>query len=200
MTTQTLTLAFKGTRTYIQGPDLFNAMMVADPDIPLSKLRFTVHGFVHSPNCLLHSTDSKLALNEIPDIRARCQFDAQGRSHWLALTELPGDAQTGPRAEYDEQALIGLCQLDGDRISLDQHSPFSFIESIVSMNKYLHQQLFKEVTGKWLFTRIDLDTLCDNRTGLALHFKHNMNFRLTKSDILVDQHKVGELYFSLVDA
>jgi hypothetical protein len=142
--------------------------------------------------------DSKLALNEIPDIRARCQFDANGSTHWLAVTEATGDISTGTRTDYDEQSLIDLCHLENDTVNLNQPSPFTFIESLVSMNKYLHQQLFKEVTGKWLFTRIDLNTLCDNRTNLSLQFKHNMNFRLTKSDVLVDKHKVGELYFSLV--
>ena len=66
------------------------------------------------------------------------------------------------------------------------------------MNKHMHQQMFPEAVGKWIFTRIDLEAVCDARENLALDFKHNMNYRLTKSDILLGGNKTGDLYFSLV--
>ena len=194
-----ITFQFKGARNYIQGPDIFNAMTVADTDgIILNNIRFSVHGFVHKSLCHLYSSDTKEALNTVPDIRARCQFDKNGITQWLVLTESDGDTAFVERNEYDEDRVISLCRLQDDGIILTQKSPFSFIETIVSMNKRLHQQLFPEVIGKWVFTRIELDTACYERENLALRFRHNMNYRLTKSDVLVNGEKLGDIYFSLV--
>jgi hypothetical protein len=102
------------------------------------------------------------------------------------------------RYEYDEARVVSLCSIVGDDITLTKKSPFTFIETLVAMNKHLHQRMFPEAPGKWLFTRIDLTVGCDDRENLALRLRHNMNYRLTKSDILVDGRKVGDLYFSLV--
>lgn len=198
MTIRQIEFQFKGTRNYIHGTDMFNAMISAHLNTVVNNIRFAVHGFVHTPICQLHMADSKEALNEVQDIRARCQFDANGSTHWLVLTQAEGDASSGGRYDYDEEQLIALCRIENETISLAQHSPFTFIENIVAMNKHMHQQLFPEVVGKWIFTRIDLDADYDERENLALHFKHNMNYRLTKSDILVNGNKVGDIYFSLV--
>lgn len=189
---------FKGTRNYIQGPDIFNAMISARANTVINNIRFTVHDFVRSHLCQLHLTESKDALNNLQNIRARCQYDENGITHWLALTKADGDAASAGRYEYNEEPLIALCHLEKEIITLSQQSPFTFIETIVAMNKHMHQQLFPEVAGKWIFTRIDLNAFCDERENLALHFKHNMNYRLTKSDILVNGNKAGDLYFSLV--
>jgi len=191
-------LPFKGTRNYIQGPDIFNAMTTLQTGECLNNIRFTVHDFVRSPSCRLHLTESKQALSDIKDIRARCHYDADGIKYWLALTQVEGEAASGIRYEYDEERLTSLCHIENDVVSLNQQSPFTFIETIVSMNKHLHQQLFSDVVGKWIFTRIDLDSFCNEREHLVLKFKHNMNYRLTKTDILVNGGKVGDLYFSLV--
>lgn len=189
---------FKGKRDYIHGTDMFNAMVSAYPSADINNIRFTVHDFVRTPLCLLYVADSKDALSEVADIRARCQFDVNGATHWLALTQGEGDATSGGRFEYDEERIVSLCRMEKDGIVLAQPSPYTFIENIVAMNKHMHQQLFPEVVGKWIFTRIDLLAFCEARENLALHFKHNMNYRLTKSDILVNSAKIGDIYFSLV--
>lgn len=189
---------FKGARKYIQGPDIFNAMVSSCPSAGMNNIRFTVHDFVYTPVCRLYLADSKETLNEVADIRARCQFDVNGATRWLAVTQGAGDATSGARYGYDEERIISLCRMAGEGIALAQQSPFSFIETVVSMNKHMHQQLFPETVGKWIFTRIDLAAFCDAREKLALQFRHNMNYRLTKSDILVNGTKVGDIYFSLV--
>ncbi|WP_150048056.1 MULTISPECIES: hypothetical protein [Methylomonas] len=101
---------------------------------------------------------------------------------------------------YDEERVTSQCRIEGDGIWLIGESPFSFIETLVSMNKYLHQQLFPDAVGKWIFTRIDLDQESDAQSGLALLLKHNLNYRLTKSEILLDGKRLGDIYFSLVAA
>lgn len=189
---------FKGARKYIHGTDMFDVIVSTYPREDINNIRFTVHDFVHIPRCQLYLTGSKEELNSVSNIRVRYQFDVNGTTQWMALTEAEGDATSGGRYEYDEERVISLCRMVNEGIVLVQPSPFTFIESIVAMNKHMHQQLLPEAIGKWIFTRIDLAAICDARANLALQLKHNMNYRLTKSDILVDGNKVGDLYFSLV--
>jgi hypothetical protein len=190
---------FKGSRSYIQGPDIFNAMIgEGGAAAELSNIRFSVHDFVRTPICRIYQGSSKEEINSVHDICARCQFDVDGITRWLVMTQDSGDAASGKRNDYDEARVVGLCRMEGEGITMVGQSPFTFIETIVSMNKHMHQQLFPEVAGKWIFTRIDLEQGCMAQEKLALQFRHNMNYRLTKSDILVDGKKIGDLYFSLV--
>lgn len=190
---------FKGERTYIHGPDMFNTMLEASvPTSEISNIRFTVHDFVHTPLCKLYQTENKSELSEVVDIRTRCQFEINGCTHWLALTEYTSDVLSSGRYVYDESLIVRLCDFQNEKVSIEGKSPFTFIETVVAMNKYMHEQLFPSVSGKWIFTRIDLDSNCNAREKLELRFKHNMNYRLTKSDVLVDGVKVGDIYFSLV--
>lgn len=189
---------FKGARNYIQGPDLFNAMMdLGYPLEDLRNIRFLAHQFVSSPVCEIYSTTDKEELSRIPDIHARCQLEAGGVPYWIALRPLAFEGP-GKRGDYDEESLIASCRWQGETICLTRHSPFTFIETVVSMNKHMHQRLFPDAAGKWIFTRVDLDAGCAEREHLELHFRHNMNYRLTRSEILANGQKLGDLYFSLV--
>lgn len=191
---------FKGSRKYIHGTDMFNALTKMYPTADISNLRFSVHDYVLVPECRIYYADSQEELNSLIGIRVRCQFDVGGVTQWLALAhnDVPC-VSAGGRYEYDEDRVISLCSLDNDGITLSNNSPFSFIETVVAMNKYMHQQMFRAADGLWLFTRIDLHVGCSARENLALRFRHNMNFRLTKSDIMLDGQKVGDMYFSLVN-
>lgn len=189
---------FKGNRNYLHGTDFFNAMTAGYPATALQNIRFSVHGFVSEPDCQIYVTDYEEEINAVADIRARCQFDVDNQTKWLVLT--PGIAKKSPkhRYEFDEEQILSCCSKNDNTISLCTQSPFSFIENIVAMSKHLHQYLFPEVQGQWLFTRIELTRGSDRRDSIGLTLKHNMKYRLTKSDIIVDGQKIGDLFFSLL--
>lgn len=189
---------FKGARGYIHGTDMFNTMLPAHSHPTLANIRFTVHEFIYTPKCRLYRASSKEELGNVVDVRARCQFDEKGVTHCLALTQGSGNAASGERYEYDEERLIALCSMEADRITLRHRSPFTFIENVVAMNKHLHQQLFPDAMGTWVFTRIGLERGCDQREKLVLRLRHNLQYRLTRSDILVGGQKLGDLFFSLM--
>lgn len=198
MQARQVTFKFKGARNYIQGTDMFNAVISGATGATIENIRFTIHDFVHTPVCQLYSADNKEDLSDVQGICARFQYDENGITHYFALTESDGDVNSAERHEYDEDRIVSLCALEQDKIILKAYSPFTFIETVVSMNKHMHQQLFPDAPGKWIFTKIDLDAAIDARDNLALQLKHNMNYRLTKSDILLNNNKVGDIYFSLV--
>lgn len=191
---------FKGTRDYIHGTDMFNVIMeVREPPAALTNIRFFIHDFVRTTMCQLYITESKKSLNGVEDIAVRCQMDIDGITHWIAIVQDSKDNANERRYAYDESLFVSLCSIERDGIKLNLLSPYSFIETIVGMNKYMHQQLFPELIGKWIFTRIDMPFFCDAHEKLALKIRHNMNNRLTKSDIEVDGKKVGDIFFSLVN-
>jgi len=190
---------YKGERDYIQGPDMFNTLMDTSKSTAIySNIHFTIHDFVRTARCQLYVTDNNESLDTLDDIAVRCQLDIDAITHWLAIAPLANDNTIKERYAYDESEIISLCDMLDDGIVLSQLSPFSFIETIVAMNKHMHQQLFPEVAGKWIFTRIDLPFSCDARENLALRLRHNMNYRLTKSDIEFNGKKIGDIFFSLV--
>jgi len=199
METHKIEFEFKGMRDYIHGPDIFNRLTRAAGTGHLSKIRCTIHEFVRTPECNLYLFDNKDELAKIKNICAIYQFDEGGKRRWIVLTEQGGDASTGGRYEYDEEPFVSTCRIENEGVSMTQQGPFTFIENIVAMCKHMHLQFFPEVQGKWIFTRIDLDAICEARENLALQLRHNMNYRLTKSDILLDGKKIGNLYFSLVN-
>jgi hypothetical protein len=152
---------------------------------------------IQTSTCQLYLSNDKEELNDLPRICARCHFDENGATRWLVLTPENDNSASKVRYQYDEDRLTSLCRIEGKKISLVQKSPFTFIESVVAMNRHLHKQLFSGAAGRWLFTGIDLQRGCDEREKLTIDFKHNMNYRLTKSDILIDEKKVGDIFFSL---
>lgn len=189
---------FKGSRDYIQGTDMFNTLMGQFTSPTMTNIRFTIHDFIRTAMCQLYLTTTKESLKNIENIAANCQLDIDGITHWMAITHDSTKNHTGGYP-YDEDRILSLCSIIEDRITLNnQISPHSFIETIVAMNKHMHQQLFPEISGKWIFTRIDLPVFYDTRKNLSLRLRHNMNYKLTKSDIEVDGNKVGDIFFSLV--
>lgn len=192
---------YKGTRDYIHGTDMFNAIMEAsNPSSARSNILFTINDYVRTAMCKLYLTSSKESLEEVKDIAVRCQLDIDGITHWVAIVQDERDSGERERYSYDESQILSLCGTVGEGISLSQLSPYTFIETVVAMTKHMHQQLFPDISGKWVFTRILLPLFCDVKKGLAIRLRHNMNYRLTKSDIEVDGNKVGDIFFSLVNA
>jgi len=193
-----VTFRYKGDRDYIQGPDMFNMFMRQFSEKNINMIRFSVHGFIKQVTCELYVSTDKTDLDKISGLEARCQGDVDGVLQYMGLkpSSVPG-AEAG-RYAYDEADLIRHCHVLEDGITLQGQSPFSFIETIVAMKKKLMESMFSEVEGKWVFTRIDLPQFCNTSADLEIQFKHNMNFRILKSDILLNGDKVGDLYFSLV--
>ena len=188
---------YKGDRDYIQGPDMYNEMLKPFINNNVCEIGFSAHSFLQEPSGYLCVSDNKQDIDSIKNIKARMQFRKNEDMVWLALLERKNDEPVS-RVEYEEQLVINYCQFGSDGVELLVDRPFSFIETLVSMKKAMLQRMFEGVEGKWVFTRVDFPQYCNSRSGLAVKFKHNMNFRLLKSDILVDGNKVGDIYFSLV--
>lgn len=193
-----LEFCFKGGRDYIHGTDMFNALVGVHPTVMLHKVHFTIHGFVRTPRCEVYRTDSREALRELRDVKVHASFDLGGITQLIALKEA-STLEPARSYEYSEDRVTSLCDVHDHGIALKRESPFTFIETVVAMNKHMHQTLFADATGKWLFTGIYLEEHgCDRREGISLHIGHNVNYRLTRAEIVHNGQVIGNLFFSMV--
>lgn len=202
MKIKTIEFSYKGTRNYIHGTDMFNRMMTEIATRTLvEQIVFTVHNVVHSTKCHLYCSKDKILINKLDNIAVRCKYEIEGSIHWMAISEAEDTEHQSEkkRIAYDESKITDLCNMIDNGITLSGKSPYSFIETVVAMNKYMLQQLFPDVTGKWLFTRIDLPILCSQNKNINLILRHNMNYKLIKTEIKSGGEFVGNIFFSLVN-
>jgi len=187
---------FKGNRDYIQGPDIYNAIMGAHRPDTVSNVHFVIHDFVRTTRCEVFQAESQRDLREIRDIKVRAKFEVSGVTQWVALKSAAASGPFG-RYEYSEDRITSLCNVEPRGIVLDGESPYTFIETVVAMNKHMHRTLFTDAVGQWLFTGIDLLRGCNARERIALRCGRDVNYRLTRTEIVHDGQPIGNIFFSL---
>lgn len=199
LNTKQIRLPFREDRTYIQGADLYNTMIDNVGDKHVYDIRFSVHGFIRNNDCLLYATDKSSEIESTLSCPAhlRCKFD--NREHFLCIGENPSGQSRNKRIPYDENRIHELCRIEDTSISIPITSPFSFIETVVSMNKRLMWKLFPEANGQWVLTKIHLDNRFEEQKGFTVQLVHNMELRLVKSRILYAEEQIGHIFFSLIE-
>jgi hypothetical protein len=189
---------FKGDRKYIQGPDIFNSIYNGHKQY--SNIVFTIHEFIVNPACIIIESKDRSEIEKNEDIKVRYYYMDKGQKHFGCVLEDLAVETKQEFYEYDEQSIIDKCQIDGSKLILKESSGFTFIESVVAMNKYLHNCIYPELDGKWVFTRIDLPEFVNYDKNIHIEILHNMNNKLTKSAIQINEEVIGYIYFSLVNA
>lgn len=193
-------MSFKGSRDYLHGTDMFNAIcreLPADTiSSPKAPLKLAIHR-VAQTQCDLLLLDSGEQAAKPASLVAEFAFKSSGKDiiGWLVET---GRAVEG-RYPYDEKTIEGLCVIEGESIEIKGESGFTPIEVAVCMTKTLHYRLYPIAQGKWVFTKLELIRSFDAKDAalFRIEAKHNLNNRLTKSSILVNGDAVGNIYFSV---
>lgn len=198
--TYELDFFFKGKRNYITGADIYQK------SIELIKNKFElsiiskIGMFIHK-ECR-NNFDVQILTNKKTHRHTgvACVFSFLCNEDQYTLVMQENDKCVSGRVEYPEEQILTACSvLDSERqISLDVHLPFTMIEIIVAMNKKLLERLYPDSTGRWLFTRLQLnealkESFCDK---VSLKMVHNLRNQLVKSLINVDQTEIGFIYFS----
>lgn len=192
-----LTLNFKDSRNYIQGPDLVNALLERFAKRRLTHLNFTVHRMVNNVIGQLYLTECLQASKTIASPHASAQLTVDDQSYWAVFLFQENKPTAPARQNYDETQVTRLCEIQENGIQLSAPYPFSFVETIVSMYKNLLKTIYPNA-GKWLFTKLILKEPIPYEGTLRIVHQHNFNFKLVKADIWVDGQFLGELYFSLI--
>jgi hypothetical protein len=195
-----LKFCFKGSRNYVQGGDIYNAVsdwLAANGCADATALDLSMHRL-----CSQNLTGE---ISDVPDpVRGEndkllVRFKSGGQAYTLLLRE-SGEPITG-RNPYPEEDILKAASFDPDSrsISVSEPLPFTNIEIVVALNKELLKRLFPEVTGKWYFTRLQLDRPL-GQTGarkIRVQFSSHFNFKLTCSFIELESARLGIIFYSI---
>lgn len=201
MKTIPMNFRFKGRRTYVHGPDIYNSLLRCVGDLlpvdQVRRFRLTMHGFV-TRACVLTLGEPGEIISRPGDAKAECVFEFADQRMIGWLTEL--EAPVTESYEFDEARIEGACVADGDIIRVSGSTGYSAIEVAVSMTKQLHNRLFPNPGAAWVVTGFDLRRIPSDGEAerFEIRFRHNFNNRLTKSELFVGGECIGVVYFSLV--
>jgi len=191
-----LEFCFKGDRTYVHGTDIYNKTLeIFSNDMKDEKFDLSFHGVVKK-NILL----SNIRPEDEDLIKFVCKYNGENDERKI-FYGIERDLNIDCRYAYPENDICQLSDLDFETkaVNLHKDTSYSFVENCVALNKYLLENLFPDVDGKWYFTRLQLSkTQLKNAYPLKLSFKANFNFKLLKTEIFVADQFVGYIYFSLV--
>ena len=194
-----LEFCFKGNRTYVQGPDIFDTVM-AYLSIRFSSMvnvKYTAYNMLHK-NATLVLTNKVIKKN-YSTINSLISFVADDLKYYAVISENHNDIIC--RKEYFEDIVNDNAIIHGEEIIFHNILPDSYTEIAVSMNKLFLKRTI-DVEGKWIVTKFDYFDFASikNIQGkeIKLELKQNLNNTLTKSKMYLDNQEVGHLYFSLI--
>lgn len=190
-----LNFCFKGNRDYVHGTDIFNNLIKKlKTEIINSKLDLSFHGIAKTN---IHLSYKK------PDNEEQLKFVLKytnTENDKIILYGVENGVPIKCRYEYEEEKInkASNINLENKEVILKHDTSFDFIENVVAMNKSLLEKIFGKLDGKWFFTRLQLNELSGYNYPLRLELKANFNFKLTKTEIFLNDKSIGFIYFSLV--
>jgi hypothetical protein len=195
-------MCFKGSRTYLHGTDLYNALCEKVPrlsGLPVqAPVRIVIHRLVtHECDILLGAVGESIEKPERPWAEFTFSTDQGMIAGWMCET----DRDVACRYEYAEERIEVKSALNDSKkeIVIHEDTGYSPVEVAVAMTKKMHNAMCP-TKAKWLFTRLELKRLlqASDAHNLRIRLEHNFNNRLTKSSLLSDGEAIGYIYFSLL--
>jgi hypothetical protein len=194
-----LVFNFKGTRTYIQGPDMVNSVLetASGPgsEGAVRDLKFSINRMISS-NADLEYGENLPDDGQLPAASISWSSGSkQIRGRLLQTADVPTCRQN-----YDESLVQSACRTDraSKTIVIGADSPFTPIETYVSMTKALHQQVMPDAAGKWVFCRLESPTWPPQgpMAGTCVSLVQAVGTRLTKNRVEKHGKLVCWIYFS----
>lgn len=196
-----LEFCFKGNRTYVQGPDILDAVLkILETNFDSNQIcdiKYSAHDMLLA-NARLVITD-KFNNDDYKKINSIVTFKIDNKKYYAVVTE--SDKKIVCSNAYSEETVRNGSIIDGSKITFKNVLDDSISELIVSMNKYFLQKTVREDT-KWIVTKIEYKNFMDlnavKEKSLRLTLTNNFNNKLTKSTIHVEDKEIGYLYFSSI--
>ena len=194
-----LDFCYKGTRTYVQGPDIFDAVVniISKEFNSIEDIKYAAHEMLHN-NAAMYLTN-KVMKSDYPTINSLINFIGDGNRYYVVISE--NDQLIECSTEYSEETVQRQSEIKYNSISFVNVLDDSYTEIVVSMNKHFLNQSVEE-KGKWIVTKFDYYNLEDianiKNREIKLELVQNFNNKLTKSLLFLDGKEVGHLYFSLI--
>jgi hypothetical protein len=187
-----LTLCFLGQRDYLQGTTLFDALEPWYADG--SGIRFKIGQMMKTDRVAVE--EASAGTFDISRYAATLLWrDASGERR-LGVIPLPPSAKP-ERAPFNEEAITGRAQWDGQQVTLIGQRGESLVRTVVALNKaLLFSVLSPPLPGQWLFTRLELRRPVPVFERLQLTYTSNVGLAAVSTAIEVDRANVGSVMFS----
>lgn len=175
-----LRLPFLGTRTYLHGTTLFDALReLAEP----GPLAFKFSRLIESDRVLVSDSGEAWASLSHPDRK-------------LCVRPLPRSDEV-ERRPYDESLVTGRANFGSHLATLSPAWPFSFVATVVP----LHKELLKRNVpiardGQWLFTHLQIERIPDASEPLELRVRAVLPGRMAQSAVQASGIPIGRITFS----
>lgn len=192
-----LTVPFKGKRNYIQGPDLYNFIFQGLKADSVRELRFAVHSFIETSHLVRYSTEDYKMTPTYSSAPVKSTFFRNGKMVYRYIVPDETQPVRTDRIEYNEALILENCRFAENAIISCGESPYTFMETVVSMNKILLGKQYPDLTGKWIFNKAEMAYLCNEVRDLKVKLFQNVGFRLFKSKVFRGSEFLGHLYFSM---
>jgi hypothetical protein len=189
-----LETTFKGSRHYIHGSDLFNAVQSAAQGMPggegvyISRLGFN-HFAYHQCELYLDEcvgSNSTVAEGEL-------KF-TDGSHKRFCLRE--GTRKPTERNPYDEDSMVAVAAYSEQSATLQAPISYTTIEVVIALTKVLNYRLATPKQGKWVFGKIELNqSLPEIRKFITVTRTKAIPGRFSVNEIVIDGGIVGAIQF-----
>lgn len=195
-----LNFSFKGDRTYVQGPDIFDQIYnsLGLNYNKFSSISFSVHNFLNKSKASLLNVTNHENISKDSLIALFIFDDNQNITNKYALYDDILNDYERPKISYDESIVTNHSIINENNITLS-YIKYSFLETIVSMNKFLLSNLFDKIKGKWIFTKISLISCnIDEINNLKISYVSNFKNKIFKSTVFLNSKEIGIIFFNLI--
>ena len=189
---------FKGDRDYLHGTDILPATLnvLKGEQIPnaITNIDIVFHALARTCLTLSASAPPGAAIN------AQLKCDINGERKKFVLTE--DGRPILERCAYPEDQIVAATDISpaAGTATCAVALPFTNIERWVAMVKALHQAVYPEARGKWLFVRGRFDGYeeqCQTGAKHQVIVESSFGNKLTRSTLLIDGQKRGDIFFAL---
>jgi hypothetical protein len=192
-----LSLPLLGSRSYLQGTTLMDALLLfasEDGRLDLRDIEFHAHRIIHTDRIALETSQEDARPEDADAFMLAKRPDGLLA---IAVRAAP-PSPTLPRIPFDESLIFGPARFEAGRVCVNRIPQFSVATTSVSLHKAL---LTREVShprpGRWLFTRAEFayapaswERICVIReAALAKH-------TFIRSGVHLDGTRLGAIYFN----
>jgi len=188
-----LSLALKGERSYVQGPDICHAL--ADTIGEVSNVMIQFHDMSSHHLVAYWVTKSEIVrMRSEPSFSGLMVYQDQNKEKKFVVVTQDAERPIANRVSYDESKVIEGASIENQQITQLTPGCGNFFERVVALNKRLLNEVVE--LHPWIFSRIDLVSLPLNPQQLIVHLETAIGGRTYKSSILGDDGSLGSIYFS----
>lgn len=195
-----LDLAFRGSRDYLHGTDLYETIThLPGLDVGTGSLGITFHSRLRNQPDLLLLDEQDFSWRNNPAFRGELRIGEGSSAVQGVLLESARPIVARKPCNEPAVAAFGEVDVEARRAFLKEGVEGSPIEQIVFLNKKLHQLALPELGTKWLFARLELVAPLNTppQGGFSLHLAQVLGGRFTRTNIEKNGQRLGTLFFSL---